>query len=185
MNYWILGGIAGIIFVYLAAIYNKFIALRNGIESNFKQIQVALKKRMDLINQVVDSVKGEMKFEKDTLTQITRLRSQAAGELTPGKAKEFDASSSKLLAGLKVQVENYPNLKANENVKQLIQSINELEEEVSRLRYVYNNTIQEFNTKLQSFPTNFIGTAFGFSREKYLEFDSEAISKTPKINLNS
>lgn len=186
-------GIVGIVIIVVAVlillwgvgVYNRFINLKNGIESNLKQISVALKKRLDMIGQVMDSVKGQMKFEKSTMTEITKMRSGVSSNMSAEKAKQVDAVSNKFLSGLAVQVENYPNLKSNENVTQLINSINQLEDEISRLRYVYNNTVQEFNTKTQTIPTNIIAGIGGFAENKYLEFDEtdKDLKKAPKINL--
>lgn len=173
-----------IVLFYFVGTYNRFIKLKNGIESNLKQINVALKKRLDLIEQVVSSVKGQMKFEKGTMTEITKMRSQVSEGMGAAKAKKIDTATTDFLAGLRVQVENYPDLKSNEQVRQLIDSINSLETEVSRLRYVYNNTVQEFNTKRQVVPSNIVAGAFGFNKSEYLEFDEGAsLKKAPKIEL--
>lgn len=185
-----IGGIIGIgvgviVVFYFIGTYNRFVNLKNGIESNLKQISVALKKRLDLIDQVVASVKGQMKFEKGTLTEVTKLRSGIRGQMDAEQAKKVDAASSKVISGFQIQVENYPNLKSNENVSQLITSVNELEEEISRLRYVYNNTVQEFNTKTQTIPSNIVAGISGFAKNKYLEFDESesTLKKAPKIDL--
>jgi len=171
---------------YFISAYNRFVNLRNGIESGLKQINVALKKRVDLIGQVVDSVKGEMNFEKDTLTQVTKLRSSARPDMTSKEAREVDRAARSIFSGLKVQVENYPDLKANENVKQLIESVNNMEDEISRLRYTYNNMVQEFNTRCQSIPSKIVAKFAGFNKKTYLQFnESEAeLKKAPKISLN-
>jgi LemA protein len=175
----------GLFFLYFVATYNRFINLKNGIESNLKQINVALKKRLDLIGQVLDSVKGQMKFEKGTLTEITAMRSNfSKAAMNVKDAKKVDLATSNFVSGLNVQLENYPNLRSNEQVKQLIDSINGLEEEVSRLRYVYNNTVQEFNTKRQTIPSNIVAGICGFSKTSYLEFEEgESLKKAPKIDL--
>lgn len=177
--------VAVIILLWAVGVYNRFVNLKNGIESNLKQISVALKKRLDLIGQVMDSVKGQMKFEKGTLTEVTKMRAGVTSNMSAEKAKQVDAASNKFLSGLSVQVENYPNLKSNEQVAQLITSINGLEDEISRLRYVYNNTVQEFNTKTQTIPTNMIASIGGFSKTKYLEFDEtdKELKQAPKIKL--
>lgn len=179
----IIGVVAFIIVVYFISTYNRFINLRNGIESTLKQINVALKKRIDMITQIMDSVKGEMKFEKSTLTDITKLRNSATTDMDAKKAKSIDTKTSQILGGLKVQVEAYPDLKSNKNVSQLISSVNTMEEEVARLRYTYNNTIQEFNTKAQTIPSNMVASMFGFNKQKYLEFDENEIKSAPKIKL--
>jgi LemA protein len=183
--YIIIGVVLAIIAIYLIAVYNRFINLKNGIESTFKQISVALKKRLDMISQVVDSVKGQMKFEKSTLTDITKLRSHASQASNPAKAGDFDKQSSAVLSALRIQVEAYPQLKSNENVSQLISSINSLEDEISRLRYTFNNIVQEFNTKLEMFPTNMIAGMFGFKKQEYTAFEEsdKTLAKAPKIKL--
>ncbi len=183
---WIIIIVVLVILVgYFIAVYNRFVNLKNGIESNLKQINVALKKRLDLIGQVVDSVKGQMKFEKSTLTEITKMRSQATPSMDASSAKKIDAASRKFMAGLQVQVENYPDLKSNQAVQQLIGSIKDVETEISRLRYVYNNTVQEFNTKTQTIPTNIVAAISGFNKTKYLEFEEGEgeLNKAPKIDL--
>jgi LemA protein len=177
--------VAALLLLYIVGVYNRFVNLRNGIESNLKQITVAMKKRLDLIGQVVDSVKGQMKFEKGTLAEITKLRSEK-GAFNAEKAKKADKALSQFVSGLNVQVEAYPALRSNENVTQLIASINGLEDEISRLRYVYNNTVQEFNTKRELFPSSIVAGMFGFSKNSYLEFDEpEAdLKKAPKVALD-
>ncbi len=185
---YIIGIIGGVVLLaiiaYFVATYNRFINLKNGIESGLKQINVALKKRVDLIGQVVDSVKGEMKFEKETLTQITKLRSSVKTDMSPEEANKVEKTTRSIFDGLRIQVENYPNLKSNENVKQLIDSINDIETEISRLRYTYNNTVQEFNTKKQSIPSNIVARIAGFSKKEYLEFEEgESLKKAPKVDL--
>ena len=183
--WWIVGAVVVILLVYIAAVYNRFIVLKNGIESNFKQIQVALKKRLDLITQAVQAVKGEMKFENETMTEIAKLRSQNIESLSPQQLKEADNLTGRFLSGFKVQLERYPDLKSNESVQKILQNIEDLENEISRMRYVYNNTIQEFNTKVQMFPTNIIAKMFGFSKQKYLKFENEdELEKAPDVDLN-
>ncbi len=182
---WIIGAVVVLLLVYVIAVYNRFIILKNGIESNFKQIQVALKKRLDLITQAVQAVKGEMQFENKTMTEIARLRSQNIESMSPQQVKEADALTGQFLSGFKVQVENYPNLKANEGVQRILQNIKNLEEEISRLRYVYNNTVQEFNTKAQMFPTNILAGMFGFGKQKYLKFENEEkLQEAPNVDLS-
>jgi LemA protein len=177
--------VAVIVLGYLFGTYNRFINLKNGIESTQKQINVALKKRLDLISQIVSSVKGQMKFEKGTLTEVTKMRAGIKPETSIEDAKKIDAASRKILSGIQVQVEAYPNLKSNENVSQLINAVNTTEDEIARLRYTFNNTIQEYNTKTQMIPSNIVAGIFGFGKNKYLEFsESEAeLNKTPKIDL--
>ncbi len=174
-----------LILFYLIGMYNRFVTLKNGIESNLKQISVAMKKRMDLISQVVNAVKGEMKFEKSTLTEVTKLRSAFNKSVDPSAMKNLSSQSDSLMKGIMVQLEAYPNLKANTNVQQLIDTLHNVEDEISRLRYTFNNTVQEFNTKTQMFPSNIIAGMFGFNKTNYLVFDNEEeIKNAPEVNLD-
>ncbi|MBI3034071.1 LemA family protein [Candidatus Woesearchaeota archaeon] len=171
--------------VYAMATYNRFINLRNGIESSFNQINVALKKRLDLIGEVVDSTKGIMKFEKGTLTEITKLRGQAAGNLTPELAAKLSNATGRIAGAISVQVEAYPKLSSNENVKQLVDSLQEVEQQIAQLRYTYNNTVQEFNTSREMFPSSIIAGMFGFSKNSYLQMKEpqESLEKRPDTSI--
>lgn len=182
---WIILIVAVVIVLWIVAVYNRFINLRNGIESTFNQISVALKKRLDMIGQIVDSTKGMMKFEKSTLTEVTKLRQAGKGSITPAKADQLLAATNKLAGSIAVQVEAYPKLTSNENVKQLISSVQEMEDEISRLRYTYNNTIQEFNTKRETIPSSIVAGMFGFNKKKYLEMKESAaeLEKRPDTKL--
>ena len=178
-------GIVALIVLFVAMTYNRFINLKNGIESTLQQINVALKKRLDMIGQIVDATKGQMKFEKSTLTEVTKLRTQAAGNLTSAEAQKLAAQTSKLAGSIAIQVEAYPKLSSNENVKQLINSVETAEQEIAQLRYTYNNMVQEFNTKTETVPSNMIASMFGFAKTHYLKMqeDQAALDKRPDTSL--
>jgi len=168
-------------------IYNRFINLKNGIESTFNQINVALKKRIDLISQLVEATRGYMKYEKETLTKITELRSKVlSGNVDANNIKQIERETRQILGNIMVQVENYPDLKANENVSKLMDNIKEVEDEIARLRYTYNNIVQEYNTMTETVPSNIVASLFHFTKKPYLQFEEsqKELNKRPKIDLN-
>ncbi|WP_456372514.1 LemA family protein [Methanocaldococcus sp.] len=173
--------ILGIV-IYSISIYNRFQTLKNGAEATLGQIRVALKKRLDMINQLVESVKSYASFEKETLTKITELRSSVLKANTTEDIQNIERESRNILGNILVAVENYPELKTSETVKELMNAIREIEDEIARHRYTYNNIVQEYNTKIDLFPSNIIANIFGFRKMDYLQFE-EDIYERPKINF--
>ncbi len=134
-----------LVIVYLISIYNRFQTLKNGSLATLGQIRVALKKRLDMISQLLDSVQSYAKFEKATFEKITEMRASVLKADT-GAIANIEAESRKILGNILVSVENYPDLKTSEPVKKLMDSVKDVEDEVARHRYTYNNIVQEFNT---------------------------------------
>jgi LemA protein len=167
---------------YFITTYNRFQQLKNGAEATLSQIKVALKKRLDLISQLVDTVKSYANFEKSTLEKIVALRSKVVEAKDPKEISEIDKLSRNILSGINVVVENYPDLKTNTIVKDLTQAIQEIEEEIARHRYTYNNIVQEYNTMIDTIPSNFVARFMGFRKMDYLEFEEE-VEKRPKIEF--
>jgi LemA protein len=168
--------------LYFVATYNRFQQLKNAAEATFNQIKVALKKRLDLISQLVESVKSYTNFEKSTLEQITALRSSINKVENASELSEIDKLSRNILSGINVVVENYPDLKANTLVQELMQAIQEVEDEIARHRYTYNNIVQEYNTLIDTIPSNFVAKFGGFRKLDYLEIEEE-VEKRPKIEF--
>ena len=159
-----------IFLLYITAIYNKFKRLKNAGDATLGQIKVALKKRLDMLSELVDSVKSYAKFEKTTLENITKMRS----EVMKGGIKDIkkiDDASRKILGDIKVAVENYPELKTSETVNKLMESTASVEDEIARHRYTYNNIVQEYNTMIDVVPSNMIASMFSFKKMEYLEFE--------------
>ncbi len=154
--------------------------LKNGAEATFNQIKVALKKRLDLINQLVESVKSYANFEREMLTKITELRSSIFKTNSPKEIEKTEAESKAILGNILATFENYLELKTSDLAKDLKRSIQEIEDEIARLRYTYNNIVQEFNTALDLFPSGIIGKLFGFKKLEYLQFGEE-VEKRPGI----
>lgn len=161
--------------------YNKFQILRNGAEAGLSQIKVALKKRFDMISQLIEVVKGFMKFEKEVFEKITNLRSQVENLKNTKEINNVNSQSKKILDNLIAVVENYPNLKASKNVQELMNDIKDVEEDIARQRYTYNNIVQEYNTRLGTIPSNIVAKIFSYNKLEYLQFEKE-INKSPDMS---
>ena len=158
-----------VVVIFFIATYNKFKRLKNAAEATLGQIKVALKKRLDMISELVDSVKSYAKFEKETLQKITEMRSS----VMKGGAKDvekIEKETRRILGDIKVAVENYPELKTSETVKKLMDAISSIEDEIARHRYTYNNIVQEYNTMVDVIPSSWVAATFSFSKMHYLEF---------------
>ncbi|OMH40068.1 LemA family protein [Desulfurobacterium indicum] len=166
------------IIFYTISTYNRFQVLKNGAEATLGQIKVALKKRLDMISQLVNTVKSHAKFEKETFEKVAALRSGITKAETPEEISEIEKETRKLMGVINVAVESYPELKTSSIVLELTQAIQDMENEIARHRYTYNNIVQEMNTKIDMFPSNLVASMFGFKKLSYLEF-GEDINKTP------
>jgi len=173
--------IIAVLGMWLVSIFNRFVSLRNASEAELGQIKVALKKRLDMIEQLLGAVKSYAKFEKDTLTQITDLRASVAHG-GPAEVNAADKESRSLLGSLFAVAEAYPDLKTSTTVTSLQASIKDMEAEIARQRYTYNNIAQQFNTMMDTIPSNIVGALMGMRKLDYLEFE-EQISQTPKIEF--
>ncbi len=172
--------ISGLIVFYVITIYNRFQSLYNGAEATLSQIQVALKKRLDMLEQLIENIRSYARFEKETLENITKMRSA----LSSREIKDINKighESSKLLGNIMLTVEAYPDLKTSEVVKDLTKAIKNVESELARHRYTYNNIVQEINTKVDTFPSNAIAGMFNFSKLDYLEF-GEKVENRPSMD---
>ncbi len=201
MSVWaILGIIVGIgllLLFYGVAIYNQLVALRNRLENAFAQIEVQLKRRYDLIPNLVETVKGYMSHEKGTLEAVINARNRASSGLqvaaaSPGDPKamqELAAAEGALgstLGRLFALSEAYPDLKANQNMAQLTEELTSTENRVAFARQAYNDSVMSYNTYRQSFPPVFFANMFGHNRDaEMLEFaDSAAIAEAPKVSFS-
>jgi LemA protein len=183
--------IIGIIIVvliafYLIGIYNRLISLKNNRENAFANIDVQLKQRYDLIPQLVETVKGYAKHEKETLENVIRLRNAAMNATgIEGKIQAENALSS-ALSGLKITLEAYPELKANQNFLQLQNEIGDIENKLASVRRFFNSATKEYNVAVQQFPANLIAGMFGFHKESMFEVpeaDRQQYEKAPDIKF--
>ena len=180
---WIIGGILIVVLIvlvlWLVGIYNRFQSLKNSSQATLGQIRVAMKKRLDMINQLLGSVQSYAKFEKETLEAVTKMRS-GVGNAGPGDLNEIEAQSRSILGRLFAVVENYPDLKTANVVTELTASIRSIEDEIGRQRYTYNNISEQYNTMCDTIPSNIIASLAHFSKLEYLTFEEE-IEQAPKI----
>lgn len=158
--------------LYFVSVYNRFQQLKNAGEAQLQQIRVAMKKRFDMLTKLVDSVKSYAGFEKDTMEKVTQMRS-AVGSASVSQLNNADSLAKSLMGRLAVTVENYPDLKTSQTVKELMDSVKNVEDEIARQRYTYNNISQEFNTMLSTIPSNFVGMLSSMKKMDYLNEKSE------------
>jgi LemA protein len=173
-----------IIFIVLAIIliliYNSLISKKNQVENIFASVDTQLKKRYDLIPNLVASVSKYMEHEKSIFEEITKLRSEANKPNLSEKQKiDLDAKMSSSLGSIMVAVENYPDLKANENVMHLQRSLNEIEEQISAARRAYNQAVTDYNNALEMIPTNIIANMMGYKPR-----DLFVIKESERANIN-
>ncbi|MFH1257116.1 MAG: LemA family protein [Candidatus Diapherotrites archaeon] len=164
---WIVLIVIAVIAVALIAIYNGLISSRNRVKNAWSQIDVELKRRFDLIPNLVETVKGYMKHERGTFEEVTKLRSQlmnASGRKEQGQISDMLSGALKSLFAV---AENYPELKANENFKMLQEELSGTENKIAYSRKFYNDSVYMYNTSVQSFPTNVIAGMFGFKESEF------------------
>lgn len=182
---WIALGVIVLVIIGLllwaVGIYNRFFSLKNSSEATLGQIRVAMKKRLDMIDQLLGAVKSYAKFEKETFERVTAMRASVA-TASPGDLNKVEAESRSIFGRLLAVAENYPDLKTNTTVMSLMDSVKSIEDEIARQRYTYNNISQEFNTLMDTIPSKFIGRMVGLVKLEYLQFE-EAIKTPPKIEF--
>lgn len=173
-------GIIFLIIVIAVSLYNRLVKLRNNREQAFADVDVQLKQRHDLIPQLVESVKGYMGHERGVLTTITEARSNAMKATTINEKIAAETKLSTALDGLKVSVEAYPDLKANQNFLDLQNEISDIENKIAAARRFFNSATKELNVATELFPSNLIATLFNFKRETMFELgDQRAVAEEP------
>jgi LemA protein len=176
-----LGGGALLLLVIFMAMYNSLIAKKNQVDYAYSGIDVQLKKRHDLIPNLVATVRQYMEHERQLLERITELRARAVSPNLPESERmQVEAALSTALRSLMVAVENYPNLKANENFLHLQASLNEVEEQLAAARRAYNAAVTDYNNAIEMFPTNFVAALMGLTRRTVFEA-SEEERATPDV----
>ena len=170
-------GVAGLIAIYVIFTYNGFVTLSNQVNNAGSQIDVQLRRRFDLIPNLVNTVKGYAKHEKETFENVTKARAQMATAIDSGNVKDKAAANNMLTGALKslfAVAENYPELKANENFKMLQEELSGTESKIAYARQFYNDNVMAFNNKVQYFPSNIIASMLGFKVREYFEIEEAA-----------
>ena len=180
---YIIVGIIVILLIYILITYNSFINSRNLVKEAFSTMDIYLKKRWDLIPNLIEVVKGYSKYENETLTKITSLRSSSYDELTMDNKININEELSKCLSNIFAVSENYPELKANELYANLSNNLISIEDEIANSRKYYNGTVRNFNNKIQMFPNNILAKLFRFKEFKMFEANAEEKNNVG-VNLN-
>jgi LemA protein len=186
---WIVIAAIVLIVIFLIFTYNGLVRLRNMVDEAWNQISVQLKRRHDLIPNLVNAVKGYMDFEQETLTRVIEARNQAisAQQAGPQNAAEAGQAENFLTGALRqlfALVENYPDLKANQNVMQLQEELTTTENQIGFSRQHFNGTVREFNTSIQTFPNVLIAGVLGFRERDYFQI-AESDTAVPEVNLRT
>ncbi|MCL2168225.1 MAG: LemA family protein [Lentimicrobiaceae bacterium] len=177
--------ILALLIIFVISLYNRLVHLRNNRENAFADIDVQLKQRYDLIPQLVETVKGYAKHEKETLTKVIELRNQAVAATTIDGKIAAENQLSGVLAGLKVTLEAYPDLKANKNFLQLQEEMSDIENKLAAVRRFFNSATKEFNNAVQTFPSNLIAGMFGFQKAQMFDLGSDraTLDKAPTVSF--
>ncbi len=170
-----------LVIIYSLSIYNRLKSLRNAGDATLSQVRVAMKKRLDMIEQLVESVKSYAKFEQGTFEKITSMRANV-GNAGTSELGKIDDISRGVLGNIIAVAENYPALKTSDTVNTLMAAIKDIEDEIARHRYTYNNIIQEYNTMLDTIPSKYVGRSVGMGKKEYLDFWEEEL-KRPAVNF--
>ena len=171
------------IVLFIISMYNSLIQLRNRVKNAWSQIDVQLKRRHDLIPNLIETVRGYMKHEREIMENITKYRSQAMDAKTVGEKAQAEGLLSGALGQLRVQVENYPDLKANQNFLALQEELTSTENKISFSRQAYNDQVLFYNNKIQMFPSNIMAGMFNFKLEEFFEVEEERA--VPKVDFTS
>ncbi len=176
--------IAAILFFWVIGIYNSLVRLRNAVQNAWSQIDVQLKRRHDLIPNLVETAKGYMKHERETLENITKARNLAQNAESVGEHSQAEGELNQALSNFYVVVENYPDLKANTNFLQIQEELTSTENRIGFARQAYNDEAMHFNNKIEMFPSNIVAGIFRFTRQEYFEIEAPAEREVPKVSFS-
>lgn len=185
MLLWVISIVAAAVAIYAIIIFNSLVRTRQMANEAWSGIDVQLKRRSDLVPNLVDAVKGYAGHERSVLEEVTKLRgaARALSDNDVASRAQAETALSLALSKLVALAENYPDLKASQNFLELQQQLSQLETELQMARRYYNGTVRNQNVLVQSFPSNVIASLFGFSQRQYFEVSNDAERATPTVNL--
>jgi LemA protein len=172
-----------VVAMYAVQIYNSLVKLRNQVKNAWSQIDVQLKRRHDLIPNLIETVKGYMTHERDTLENITKARAAAVDASSVTDKSKAESELSGALQRFNLVVENYPDLKANQNFLALQEELTSTENKISFARQSYNDQVLFYNNKIEMFPSNILAGMFNFAKEVFFEIKVEAEREAPKVQF--
>jgi LemA protein len=177
-------GVVAVVVLWLVGIYNSLVRLRNAVKNAWSQIDVQLKRRHDLIPNLVETAKGYMQHERGTLESVTQARNLAAKAAGVGDQAKAEGQLSQALSSFFVVAENYPDLKANQNFLSLQEELTSTENKIGFARQAYNDQTMMFNNALQVFPNNLVSGVFGFQPGAFFEIEAAAERDVPKVSFS-
>jgi len=182
---WIILGIIGLLLIFFWATYNGLVRLRNQVKNAWAQIDVQLKRRYDLIPNLMETVKGYMTHERETLEAVTNARNlaQQVSSAGAGARAKAEGELSSALSRLLAVVENYPDLKANQNFLALQEELTSTENKISFSRQYYNDSVLRYNNQTQMFPSNFVASMTGFKASEFFEVTLAVEREAPKVSF--
>jgi LemA protein len=176
--------VVALLVFWIIGSYNRLVGMRNQVLNGWRQIDVQLKRRHDLIPNLVNSVRGSMDFERDTLTAVMDARAKALTATGPADAAQKEGQLTQALGRLIAVAENYPTLKSNDSVRTLMEELTGTENKVGFARQFYNDIVTKFNTAQQVFPTNLFAATFGFKPAELFEITDAAERDAPVVDLS-
>ncbi len=175
--------VVAVVLIALVVLYNRFVRLRNRVDNAWAQIEVQLKRRWDLIPNLVEAVKGYASHERGTFEAVTEARAAAQGARTPAESAQAEGLLTQALGRLFAVAEAYPELQADENFRQLQGTLEETENKVAVSRQIYNDTVLTYNNAVQTFPGVLLAGPFGFAQREFYELDDAAQREAPRVTF--
>lgn len=182
---WVLLAILALIILWLVYVFNSLIRLKNRVDEAWADIDVQLKRRYDLIPNLIETVKGYAAHEKSVLEKVTEARTKAIAASTVKDQEKAENMLTGALKSLFAVAENYPELKANENFLELQRELTDTEDKIQAARRFYNGNVRDFNTKIEVFPNNLVAKMMGFSQRELFEIEEAAERETPKVDFET
>jgi LemA protein len=175
--------VVALLILFVIGIYNSLVGLRNQVDNAWSQIDVQLKRRHDLIPNLVETAKGYMTHERGTFETITKARSQAMGAKTVAEAAKAEGALTEALSKFMLVVENYPDLKANQNFLAVQEELSSTENRIAFARQNYNDQVLSFNNKTQMFPSNIVAGMFAFTKRDFFQLENAGEREVPKVSF--
>jgi LemA protein len=179
----VIAGVLLLVALYVIGTYNVFVALRNQVNNAWSQIDVQLKRRHDLIPNLVETAKGYVKHERGTLEAVTNARAQAMGAKTVAESAKAEGALGEALSKFMLVVESYPDLKANQNFLAIQEELSSTENKIAFARQAYNDQAMFFNNRIQMFPSNIVASIFSFTKRDFFEISAAEEREVPKVSF--